>query len=64
MKKYVWLPCVFFLAGLSFYVYDGLQMNSWVVNLPNLAIYALIVLALSWALAKKEQLKRERENRS
>ena len=57
MKRHIWLPCAFFCVGLIFYIYYGLTWNAWIVNLPNLGIYAIIVLALSWALKKKEQIK-------
>lgn len=57
MKKHLWLPCAFFCAGLLFYIYYGVKWNAWMVNLPNILIYLVIVLALSWALWKKEQLR-------
>lgn len=49
------------ISGIAFYVYDGLKMNSWLVNLPNICIYFVIVLALYLALRKREQLRSERE---
>ncbi len=54
VKKYKWLPPLLALMGIGFYVWDGLQMNSWQKNLPNLIIYAVIIIALWWALRKKE----------
>jgi len=58
-RKYFWLPCAFFCAGLIFYIYYGITWNAWLANLPNLLIYAVIVAALSWALYKKEQIKKQ-----
>lgn len=56
VKKYKWLPPLLAICGVAFYVWDGLQMNSWIKNLPNLIIYAVIIMALWWALRKKEKL--------
>lgn len=61
MKRYIWTPIAFFFAGLIFYIYYGITWNAWITNLPNLGIYLIIVLALSWSLKKKEELKRKRE---
>ena len=61
LKKYNWLPPLLMISGIAFYVYDGLKMNSWLVNLPNICIYFVIVLALYLALRKREQLRSERE---
>lgn len=44
------------ICGMTFYVWDGMQMNSWVKNLPNMIIYAAIIMALWWALRKKDKL--------
>lgn len=60
LKKYNWLPPLLMISGIAFYVYDGLKMNSWLVNLPNIIIYFVIVLALYLALRKREQLRSER----
>lgn len=57
-----WLRAGFFLLlGLGFYVYYGIEMNAWKQNLPNLLIYLVIVAGLFWAMTKKQQLQRERE---
>ena len=57
MKRYIWQPIAFFVAGLGFYLYYGITWNTWMSNLPHILGYALICVALSWALYKKEQLK-------
>ena len=51
MKKVIAL----LLAGSAFYVYDGMEYNSWMKNLPLMIIDVLIVAALFWALRKKEE---------
>ena len=56
-KKHIWLPCAFFGAGLLFYIYYGITWNAWIANLPNLFIYLLIVVALSWALRKQQSIR-------
>jgi MFS superfamily sulfate permease-like transporter len=58
-NKHIWLPSAFFGAGLLFYIYYGVTWNAWLTNLPNLLIYLVIVVALSWALNKKEQLRKK-----
>lgn len=60
MKKHVWMPIAFFLTGIAFYIYFGVTWNAWTKNLPNIAIYAVICLALCWALKKKESFKQNR----
>lgn len=55
------MPTAFFLVGLAFYIYYGMTMNAWMENLPNILIYLVIVLLLSWSLRKKEKLANERE---
>lgn len=63
-KKSIWLPPLLALSGTAFYIYDGLQMNSWKVNLPNIIIFYIIVCGLFFALRKKEKLqaKHDEEN--
>ena len=63
MKKSVWMPVAFLLAGGAFYVYYGITYNAWKQNLYNIIIYAVIVVALFFVQRKKEQLRREREER-
>ena len=62
MKKSTWLPLALLLAGAAFYVYYGTEYNNWVENLPLIVIDALIVLALHFALKKKEKMEDERRN--
>ncbi len=62
MKRHVWMPIAFFLTGTAFYVYYGITWNAWRHNLPNLAIYALICIALWWALKKRDKYRQERAN--
>lgn len=61
MKKYIWMPTAFFIVGLAFYVYYGITWNSWMENLPNILIYLVVVVALSWSLKRKEKFQNERE---
>lgn len=56
MKKSTWLPITLFFGGCAFYVYNGITWNAWMENLPNIIIYAVILLALRWALKKKDEL--------
>lgn len=63
MRKSVWMPVAFLLAGCAFYIYYGVTYNAWRANLPNIIIYAVIVVALFFAQRKKEQLQKEREER-
>lgn len=56
INKSVARPLLLFIAGAAVYVYDGLEMNSWLVNLPKLIIFLVIIGALSWALNKKEKM--------
>lgn len=57
MKKYILTPIAFFCMGLVFYIYYGLTWNAWMSNLPNLGIYAVILIALGIALKKKEEIR-------
>lgn len=56
IRKSSWLPWALLLVGTAFYVYYGVEWGAWQENLPNLLIYIVIILALYWALRKKEQL--------
>jgi len=60
MKKHILVPSAFLIGGLAFYVYYGITWNAWLSNLPNLAFYLVIIIALGWALKKKEELKQNR----
>lgn len=55
-NKYIWAPLAFFCVGIAFYVYYGVTMNAWTQNLSNILGYAAILIALSWALKKKQEL--------
>ena len=59
MKKSVWCPVALLLAGIAFYVYDGMEYNSWMKNLPLLLLDGVIVAALYWALRKKEDYQKQ-----
>ena len=56
LKRHKWLPALLEICGIAIYVYDGLEMNSWIKNLPNIIIYFVIVAALWWALRKKDKI--------
>ncbi len=58
MKKSVWLPVALFLAGVAFYVYYGIEYNAWMRNLPLIAVDAVIVVLLFFALRQKEKVHR------
>ena len=61
MKRYIFVPVAFFCVGLAFYVYYGIIWNAWMENLPNILLYLVLVVALGWALKKKQQFANERE---
>ena len=63
MKQYIWKPILLLIAGGAVYVWDGIQMNSWVKNLPMMGIYLIIIIALFWTQRKKD-LMREKRNDS
>jgi hypothetical protein len=49
------------MVGTAFYIYYGVEWGAWKENLPNLLIYIVIILALFWALRKKEKMEDERD---
>lgn len=57
MKRYIVQPLAFFLAGLGFYIYNGVTWHTWMVYLPHIIGYAVICGLLSWSLYKKAQYK-------
>lgn len=59
-KRYIWQPLAFLCVGVVFYVYYGVTMNAWVINIPNLLFYAFILAILSWTLYKKDKIQQER----
>ena len=59
MKRYrksAWLPWMLLLVGILFYVYYGVEWGAWMQNLPNIIIYACIIVALFFALRAKEKM--------
>ena len=56
IKRSIGLPIGLAVVGAAFYIYFGVTWNAWKENLPNIIIYTLIILALWWALRKKEEL--------
>lgn len=62
-RKSTWLPSLFGIIGVVFYVYNGVSHHAWKDNLTNMLIYVLIIVALAWALRKKERYEDERNNR-
>ena len=64
MKRSTWVPIAFFLVGCAFYIYYGITWNAWMENLYKIVIYAFILIALHWALKKKEKYNSERKNNS
>lgn len=56
IKKSTGLPIGLAVVGVAFYIYYGITWHAWKENLPNIIIYAFIILALWWALRKKEEL--------
>ncbi len=61
MKKSIWLPIALFAAGAAFYVYDGIEYNSWIHNLSLIIADAVIVILLFLALRQKEKMRKRRE---
>ena len=59
IRKSSWLPWTLLLVGIAFYVYYGIEWGAWMVNLPNLLIYIIIILTLFWVLKKREQMEDE-----
>lgn len=64
IKKHIFMPSAFLIVGLAFYTYYGITWNAWMKNLPNIIIYTLIVVALAWALKKKEALKEQNQTKN
>lgn len=56
IKRYQWQPVAFFLTGLGFYIYNGVNWNGWIEYLPHIIGYAVICGALAWALCRKHRL--------
>ncbi|MCR4612872.1 MAG: hypothetical protein K5778_02600 [Bacteroidaceae bacterium] len=62
MRKSTWLPVALLIVGIAFYLYYGITWNAWIENLPNILIYIVIIIALRWALRKKEQMNDQHKN--
>lgn len=60
IRKSHWLPWCLLIAGAAFYVYYGIEWGAWIVNLPNMLIYIVIIFILYWVLRKKERMEDER----
>lgn len=56
IKRYQWQPVAFFLTGLGFYIYNGVNWNGWIEYLPHIIGYAVICGALAWVLYRKHRL--------
>lgn len=56
IKRYQWQPVAFFLTGLGFYIYNGVNWNGWIEYLPHIIGYVVICGALAWALYRKHRL--------
>ena len=55
MKKSVWLPAALLLVGTALYIYNGVEYNAWMQNLPMMIIDVVILVVLHFVLRKKEE---------
>ena len=62
MKKIFMLPIILFVVGLAVYIFFGITDNDWMINLPNIIIFFLIIVLLTWARKKKYDLQQKRNN--
>lgn len=62
-RKSIILPLLLGILGLGFYIYYGISYRAWIDNLPNIIIFFFIIIALAWALRKKEKYEAERNNK-
>jgi len=62
MKKIFMLPIILFVVGLAVYIFFGITDNAWMINLPNIIIFFLIIVLLTWARKKKYDLQQKRNN--
>jgi hypothetical protein len=62
MKKIFMLPIILFVVGLAVYIFWGITDNAWMINLPNIIIFFLIIVLLTWARKKKYDLQQKRNN--
>lgn len=56
------LPIILFVVGLAVYIFFGITDNAWMINLPNIIIFFLIIVLLTWARKKKYDLQQKRNN--
>jgi hypothetical protein len=59
-RKSIILPLSLGVMGTAFYIYYGIAYKAWIDNLPNIIIFFCIIIALAWALRKKEKYEEER----
>ena len=64
MKKSIWLPILLFCAGAGVYIYSGIEYNAWVENITLMGVDVVIVVALHFALKKKEAYEDERNGKT
>ena len=62
-RKSIILPLLLGIMGLGFYIYYGVSYRAWTDNLQNIIIFFFIIIALAWALRKKEKYEEERKNK-
>ena len=64
MKKSIWLPLLLLCAGAGVYVYSGIEYNAWIENITLMGVDVVIVVALHFALKKKEAYEEERNGKT
>ncbi len=60
IRKSIFLPVAFLIAGAAFYIYYGISYNAWMANLGKFITYIVILAALFWALRAKEKMENSR----
>ena len=64
MKKSIWLPLLLLFAGAGVYIYSGIEYNEWIENITLMGVDVVIVVALHFALKKKEAYEEERNGKT
>ena len=64
MKKSIWLPLLLLCAGAGVYIYSGIEYNAWIENITLMGVDMVIVVALHFALKKKEAYEDERNGKT
>lgn len=64
MKKSIWLPLLLLCAGAGVYIYSGIEYNAWIENITLMGVDVVIVVALHFALKKKEAYEDERNGKT